>query len=172
MVQFLIRQANQEDVPFLWEMLFYAARMTEDGAIATDAAKEHPFLAKYVEGWGKEGDLGFVAIDSATYEKIGAAWLRLLLDDKTSPAYYDDQTPELAIAIHPNWVGKGIGSALLTRLIEAAKLHYPAIVLNVRADNPAQRLYKRLGFVTIAEIENRVKTKSLKMLLKLNRERA
>lgn len=23
-----------------------------------------PFLSKYVEGWGKEGDLGFIAVNS------------------------------------------------------------------------------------------------------------
>ena len=73
---------------------------------------------------------------------------------------------ELAIALHPAWTGKGIGTAMLTHLIKDACTQYPAIVLTVRADNPAQHLYERFGFVTVGEIENRVKTKSLKMLLK------
>ncbi len=74
--------------------------------------------------------------------------------------------PELAIAVHPHGQATELEQPLLTHLIEQARSQYPAIVLTVRADNPAQHLYERLGFVTIGEIENRVKTKSLKMLLK------
>lgn len=166
MMQFSIRELATDDVPFLWEMLFYAAHMAKDGETTTEAAQQNSFLAQYVADWGKAGDRGVVAVETASQQKIGAAWLRLLTDDKNAVSYVDDHTPELAIALHPAWTGKGIGTAMLTHLIKDACTQYPAIVLTVRADNPAQHLYERFGFVTVGEIENRVKTKSLKMLLK------
>lgn len=166
MSHFIIREVNQADVSFLWEMLYYAARMAEDGAENWEAAKSVPFLAQYVADWGKAGDFGLVAFDLNANQNVGAAWVRLLTNDKASVTYHDDQTPELAIAVTPTCVGNGIGTALLTKLIAEARHRYPALVLSVRADNPAFQLYQRMGFVVTSEIVNRVGTLSYKMLLK------
>lgn len=166
MSQFMIREVNQADVPFLWEMLYYAAHMAEDGVAGWEAAKSVPFLAQYVVDWGKAGDFGLVAFDLNSNQNMGAVWVRLLINGKASVTYHDDQTPELAIAVTPAWLGHGIGTALLTKLIAEARHHYPALVLSVRADNPALQLYQRMGFVVTAEIVNRVGTLSYKMLLK------
>jgi len=51
-------------------------------------------------------------------------------------------------------------------LIEQVKTEVPAIVLTVRSDNPAKKLYEHFGFVTINEVTNRVGTSSSKMLLR------
>ena len=55
------------------------------------------------------------------------------------------------IAVVPDYEGRGIGSTLLTRLIEEARHRYAAdVLLEVRADNPrAQQLYVRFGFEQI-----------------------
>jgi len=57
----------------------------------------------------------------------------------------------LTIAVATAWWGKGIGSALLNRLItEAERRGCTEIFLEVRADNTrAQRLYRRRGFTDI-----------------------
>lgn len=49
---YTIQPVSQEDAAFLWDMLFYAAHMDEDGATSSAAAKQDAFLAQYVEGWG------------------------------------------------------------------------------------------------------------------------
>jgi ribosomal protein S18 acetylase RimI-like enzyme len=90
----------------------------------------------------------------------------LLTNDTSNYGYYDDETPELAIAVLPEFVGQGIGSALLSSLIDKAKSEVPGIVLTVRSNNQAKHLYERKGFIVIDEIVNRVGTKSSKMLLK------
>jgi len=167
-MQVSVRPITSEDIPFLWEMLYYAARMAEDGATSSDAAKDDPHLNIYVKDWGKRGDQGAIAFDPQTSRKLGAAWLRLLTEDKSHYGYYDDETPELAIATLPEVTGQGIGSILLGALIEQACGQIPAIVLTVRGDNPARRLYERFGFQVIDEVTNRVGTKSGKMLLKLD----
>ncbi|MFN8442664.1 MAG: GNAT family N-acetyltransferase [Caldilineaceae bacterium] len=166
MLSLLIREVEQVDTPFLWEMLYHAAHMAEDGATHWETAKEVPFLTQYVQDWGQPGDFGLIAVDTKSRQKVGAAWLRLLIEDKTSVTYQDDETPELAIAIVPDWIGCGVGTALMTRLVESARQRYPALVLSVRADNPAIRLYQRFGFVETEQIVNRVGTISYKMLLK------
>ncbi|MFP3578094.1 ribosomal protein S18-alanine N-acetyltransferase [Arthrobacter sp. SIMBA_036] len=55
------------------------------------------------------------------------------------------------IAVVPEFEGKGIGSAILTELIqEARRRHAADVLLEVRADNPrAQKLYLRFGFERI-----------------------
>ena len=51
------------------------------------------------------------------------------------------------IALLPEWRGRGIGSALLAELIDEAECAHCAIELHVEPNNPAKRLYERLGFV-------------------------
>ncbi|MFF1251060.1 ribosomal protein S18-alanine N-acetyltransferase [Pseudarthrobacter sp. NPDC058329] len=55
------------------------------------------------------------------------------------------------IAVVPEYEGRGIGTTLLTRLVEEAQRRYAVdVLLEVRADNPrAQQLYRRFGFEQI-----------------------
>jgi len=161
-----IRLITQDDIPFLWDMLYHAAHMSEDGITTSDSAINDPHLNIYVKEWGRYGDFGLISYDSKNLSKFGAAWLRLITDDKSHYGYYDDKTPELAIAVLPELIGQGIGSTLLSSLIDKVKTKVPAIILTVRSNNQAKNLYERQGFVVIDEIVNRVGTKSSKMLLK------
>jgi ribosomal protein S18 acetylase RimI-like enzyme len=135
-------------------MLFHAAHMAADGANSADEARAHPYLAKFVRGWGRPGDLGAIAEAGA---RPGV--------EKSYPAV-DDAYPELAIAVLPERAGQGVGGALLERLIALARPRYPGIVLSVRADNPARRLYERHDFAVSGEIVNRVGTRSYVMELR------
>jgi putative acetyltransferase len=66
----------------------------------------------------------------------------------------------LTLVAHPGWQGRGVGRALLGRLIEWARTA-PAvekIELNVRSSNAqAQALYCRMGFTEIGRWRRRVK---------------
>jgi ribosomal protein S18 acetylase RimI-like enzyme len=167
-MQFSVRSVTPDDIPFLWDMLYFAARMLEEGATSSDAARHDPHLNNYVREWGRRGDRGVIAYDPQSLRKLGAAWIRLLIDDKSYYGYYDDETPELAIAVLPEVIGQGVGSALLSHLIGTVRSEVPAIVLTVRSDNPAKNLYERFGFIVVEEIINRVGTKSFKILLKFH----
>lgn len=56
---------------------------------------------------------------------------------------------EFGIIVGDDFRGKGVGSQLLNNLIHLAKVqfHIELIHLQVYAENPALRLYKRFGFV-------------------------
>jgi ribosomal protein S18 acetylase RimI-like enzyme len=134
------RPATGEDEAFLWEMLAEAAQEDSVRAVA-----ENPGTAKYVEGWGRDGDSGVVAV-AAGGEPLGAAWLRLLRGEDAGYGYVDDKIPELAIAVRPGARGAGIGARLTSHLLQAAKSRYRVVSLGVRSDNPALNLYGRMGF--------------------------
>ena len=151
------------DEPFLWEMLYYAAHVDEEPGGSIETAKRSPFLTKYVTHWGQPGDLGFVVEDSATRQRLGAAWLRVFVGAEKNCDEIADGTPELAIAMIPACTGRGIGAQLLGRVLSPAASVYPAVYLSVRATNPAKRLYERFGFVVIGELTNRVGGKSFHM---------
>jgi ribosomal protein S18 acetylase RimI-like enzyme len=164
-MDFALRPATQDDIPFLWEMLYYAARMSEDGSTSAQAAQDDPHLKLWVNDWGRPGDRGLIAFDPGSARKLGAAWVRLLPEGFCT-GYMDDDTPELAIATLPECIGQGIGSGLLTALIESVRAEVPAISLTVRDGNPARHLYERCGFVAVEAVTNRVGTGSSKMVLK------
>jgi ribosomal protein S18 acetylase RimI-like enzyme len=166
MVEVTVRAAVVEDEPFLWRMLLEAAH-AGDEVDGPDALKTMPELARYVEGWGRPGDIGVIATRQG--DPVGAAWLRLLVGDDAAYGYVDDSTPELAIAVDPALTGQGIGGALLTRLLRDAEPRFAAVSLSVRGDNDARRLYVRFGFRPVdgSEVGNRVGGTSITMVRRL-----
>lgn len=142
---FEIRPLTRADQPFLWEMLYHSLHVPEGRAPFERSILARPDLARYVEGWGREDDSGFVALDEGG-RPVGAVWLRLLKGGERGFGYVDERTPELGVAVLPEHRGRGVGTSLLSRLIEAAGDRYEYISLSVSADNPAARLYRRLGF--------------------------
>jgi ribosomal protein S18 acetylase RimI-like enzyme len=159
----ILRTAIACDQPFLWQMLYYAAHMDE-GEETAESARTNPDLAPYVEGFGQQaGDCGVVAFEAGTNTRVGASWIRRMPPTWSLYRYVDSSTPELAIAVKPAHIGQGAGSLMLARLLTDAAAIHSAIVLSVRANNPAKALYERAGFITVAEITNRVGGLSLVM---------
>jgi [ribosomal protein S18]-alanine N-acetyltransferase len=146
-----IRPIKQTDVPFLWEILYLCIYIPEGiTPPAKDEILNHPDIAKYVKDWGTQGDQGLIAVDTQTGLSIGSAWLRLFDSHNKGYGYVNDITPELSIAIVPEYRNQGIGTQLLMRLLEAAKISgYSSISLSVDPHNPAVRLYQKLGFKKI-----------------------
>jgi len=167
-MRYTIRPAVKEDEAFLWEMLYYAAHMWEEGEMSSEAARKNPGLIKYVQDWGRETDVGCIALAADSNQPIGAAWLRLLIGDEATMSYINDITPELAIAVLPDYAGKGVGTQLLTSVLELAKERYSSVVLSVRATNPAKRLYERVGFISLGKTVNRVGSESFNMQINLS----
>lgn len=55
------------------------------------------------------------------------------------------------IALVPEERGNGVGTPLVTKLLESAATRGLSVTLHVEPDNPAQRMYARLGFHLIEE---------------------
>ena len=156
-MDYVIRPLTTADEPLLWEMLYQALQTSEpDMAPSRDIVRQ-PEFARYVEGWGREGDTGFVAFDAEKKDELlGAVWFRLPLAEHTEPGA--EQTPELAFAVKPGLRKRGIGAALLTQFVKANP-HHATISIRAAANNPAVRLYERFGFKIAQERENAVTMK-------------
>ena len=151
MIAYSIRLLTPEDQPFLYEMMYQTIFVPQGGTPPPRSVVHEPPIRKYVEAFGRPGDLGFVAVDDEADHPIGAAWVRLLSAEEQGYGFVDEATPELVIAVLPVYREHGLGTALMERLMAAAQAHYPAISLSVWPANPAYRLYLRLGFVVVAE---------------------
>jgi ribosomal protein S18 acetylase RimI-like enzyme len=57
----------------------------------------------------------------------------------------------MEITLRPDCRGQGIGGTLTRELLEEAAREGKYVVLHVEPDNPAKRLYERLGFVDVRQ---------------------
>ena len=137
----VLRSATGDDLLFLAEMLAFAS--FPPWAVPTPAeALLWPHARRYLDGWWRPGDLGVIA--EVAGHPVGAAWCRVLDEQPVAPG----PIPELAIAIHHGFRGRGVGTALLDALMAAAaQAGFEAMCLRVNPANaPALALYARHGF--------------------------
>jgi GNAT superfamily N-acetyltransferase len=129
---------------------------------ARDAVLAHPEASRYHVGWGRRGDIGVVA--TADDETVGVAYCRLFTDADHGHGFVDDRTPEVAVAVRDGWRGTGLGTRLMNRLANAARTAgFQRLSLSVDTDNPARRLYERLGYREVS-----VDDGGVRMLLELS----
>lgn len=104
-------------------------------------------------GGARAGDVGVVAEDE-TRQPRGAAWFRLLSTDNPGYVFIDESIPEVSIAVLGSSRGRGIGTELLSTLLEkAADAGFQALSLSVSKDNPALQLYEKLEFAKVKSVE-------------------
>jgi GNAT superfamily N-acetyltransferase len=141
-----LRPIAGDDLPFLREMLLAALFWRGNQEFPDEFVLKHPKVAMYHEGWGRPGDVAFVAFDGT--ERVGAVWCRTFTEAVHGDGYVDEMTPELAIAVVASHRGHGVGTALLERMHDHERgAGVARISLSVNEDNPARALYLSLGYV-------------------------
>ncbi len=151
-----IRKASSADQAFLREMLYRSLYVPEGHEPFSRDIVKLPEIAKYVADWGKSGDVALIANDLENGLSVGAVWLRLLTALQKGYGYVDDKTPEVGIAVLPDYRRRGVGTMLLEQLFRDAESTYQAVSLSVSRNNPAINLYKKLGFESVNEDDNSV----------------
>jgi ribosomal protein S18 acetylase RimI-like enzyme len=112
-----------------------------------DEALSKEKVARYILGWGRDGDDGIVAIDGDD-APIGACWLRLFPAEAPAYGFVAPDIPELAIGVAAGRRGKGLGRTLMRQTLDLARAKgYRGVSLSVDHDNPARNLYLGEGFV-------------------------
>ena len=141
-----IRPLAPEDVEHVKWALFEAVAWNPERVLPPfELTIEHPELARYHRGWGRPGDLGVIAEGGDAI--VGVALCRLFTEDDHGHGYVDDETPELAVAVADDRRGNGIGARLMNELAEFVRAAgFQSLSLSVDAENPALRLYERLGY--------------------------
>src|SRR5438046_3225229 len=95
MPDLVIRPAVQDDLKVLWDFLAMAAYEPD-----AEAAKAVPRVAKYLVGWQRLGDFGFIAEQNG--ENIGAAWARRFSAEELKFPYGDEEAPKVSICVKVN----------------------------------------------------------------------
>jgi [ribosomal protein S18]-alanine N-acetyltransferase len=143
-----IRASNDADEKFLWEMLYQAIYVPEGEPRPSKEILKNPEISQSLKNWGRRGDAALIATSGET--PVGAVWIRLFDDTNKTYGFVDPQTPLLGMALLPEYRGKGIGTVLLEKILTVAKeLGFEQVSLSVDPDNPALRLYERVGFKKI-----------------------
>lgn len=144
---FTIKPICPEEYPSLRKFLYYAIFVPPGANLPDFSVVDLPALRPYTEYFGSgRSDAGVVA--RANGALIGAAWCRVL------PGFdgLDKDIPVLALSVLPAFRGRGVGTALLQALLaQLQKTACKGLALSVQRANPAVRLYRRLGFKTIAQ---------------------
>ncbi len=151
-----LRAAGPDDQPLLWDMLYEALWVQPGRPRPGRSVLEQPDLAHYVAGFGdRPGDVGVVAHRDDGVA-LGAAWSRVLAGDDRGYGWVDDHTPEVSIALTPDARGRGVGTLLMLTLLDELRADYPQVSLSVDPDNPAKRLYDRLGFTAVGHVDTSI----------------
>ena len=146
-MEYKIREIKKEEYILLNDFIYEAIYVPEGMQKPSRDIIQIPELQVYIENFGtREDDFGLVA--EVNQEVVGAIWARIMKDY----GHIDDDTPSLALAIHEEYRGKGIGTALIREMLANLKSKkYSFVSLSVQKSNPAFRLYQRVGFETMGE---------------------
>lgn len=144
-----VRHIREDEWPLLEDFLYEAIYVPEgfEGKVPRSAIYDDPKCRAAFEGFGTlPGDRAVVAETDG--KVVGACWAR------TTDEYghIDDETPSLSISLYKPYRGQGIGGAMMRALIdELREAGYPRCSLSVQKENPALRLYERMGFRVVGD---------------------
>ncbi|WAH57645.1 GNAT family N-acetyltransferase [Pseudomonas silvicola] len=135
-----LREERADDKPFL-QRLFASVRQQEMDLSAWPPALREQFLRSQFE------------LQSLQYATLCSASERLLIvlgQEPMGRLYLRCSNADIHVvdlSLMPSCRGAGLGTALLIAMQEQALTAGKRVTLSVAATNPAQRLYRRLGFV-------------------------
>ncbi|WP_298827242.1 GNAT family N-acetyltransferase [uncultured Piscinibacter sp.] len=146
------RPLTAEDQDKLWHWLHVALWDPPPAGLRPVEVLQAPGVRIYAEAWGKTTDVGRVAQVNGT--DAGACWVRLL-PVGVGLASVDAATPQLGIALEPEFQHKGHGRPLMLETLKAAaRAGYRQVALTVHPENPAQYMYESCGFRKVERRNN------------------
>ncbi|HMC91920.1 MAG TPA: GNAT family N-acetyltransferase [Allosphingosinicella sp.] len=138
------RPATDADLPVLAET-YFSVRREEVAQTGWAAADQQRFLDHQFDAQHRHYRAHYQNAEWLVIERAGVAAGRLYLEE------WPGELRLIDIALLPQARGGGIGGALLEDLMEAAAAKGKRLSIHVERNNPAMRLYVRLGFAKIDE---------------------
>ncbi len=144
---YTIRQIDESEYPLLNDFLYEAIFIPDGVTPPPKSIINSPELQVYVKGFGEQPhDTALVA--EAEGKVVGAVWVRVMNDY----GHIDDDTPSFAISLYKEYRGFGIGTALMSAMLDVLKENgYKRASLAVQKENYALKLYLKAGFEIIGE---------------------
>lgn len=148
-MNFIVRRMDTAEYPLLKDFCYESIFVPEGEPLPPKSVVEHPLMQVYYADFRSEKhDIAFVAETDGNI--VGAVWVRIMDDF----GHIDNDTPSFAIAVHKEYRGMGIGTALMERMLtELQTRGYQQASLSCQKANRAVELYRRLGFRVIRETD-------------------
>lgn len=143
-MDYIVRQIRQSEWPLIEDFLYEAIYVPEgfEGVVPRSTIYDDPKCRAAFEGFGALPDDRAVVAE-VDGKVVGACWAR------TTDEYghIDDKTPSLSISLYKKYRGQGVGAAMMRALLDELRdAGYARASLSVQKENPALRLYERMGF--------------------------
>jgi ribosomal protein S18 acetylase RimI-like enzyme len=138
------RPITEADLPFL-SGLYASTRTEELSVLDWSQAEKAAFLQQQFDAQHAHYQTYYGDSDFLVIERGGVPIGRLYL------ARWADEHRIVDIALLPEHRRHGLGAGLLRDLLEEAGQSHKAVMIHVEKYNPAMSLYRRLGFVAVAE---------------------
>jgi ribosomal protein S18 acetylase RimI-like enzyme len=133
-----LRPATPQDAPFLASL--FAGTRDDLRTLPLPEQARAALVAQQYRSREHQHAAAYPAAASEIVEVDGLPVGRLLVDRAERAHHVID------VAVLPEHRGRGIGAAALRSVLARADACGVPVTLRVAADNPAQRLYQRLGF--------------------------
>lgn len=138
-VAFELRASSPSDLAFCWPIYRDAMQPLAQGLTAWNEAAQQRLV---------EQTLGHTGTSVLQVDKADVGWLQV------------EETRHLVQLRHlyllPERRNRGLGTAFLTWMKERAERKRKDLTLEVMTNNPARRLYERLGFKALSTADNKL----------------
>lgn len=139
-----LRLVRPEDQDFLFK-LYASTRAQEIAAFGWPAAQQEAFLRMQFMAQQRSYESAYPQAEHQIVEQNGMPVGRIMVHRENDFARLVD------ISLLAEYCGQGIGSELISALMEQCAGDGATLKLQVRQANPAVRLYERLGFIRAGE---------------------
>jgi len=150
-MEIVIRELKPEERYRLKDLLYEAIYQPDEEKKIPRSILEIPEVNAYIKDFGELKD-DYCMVADLDGEIIGGVWIRILSGETKGYGNIDDKTPEFAISLFEPYRNQGIGGSLMIRMIDYLREKgYTQATLNVKKENYAVKLYKKVGFKVIGE---------------------
>ena len=146
-MKYTIRHIAPAEYPLLEDFLYNAIFIPDGVSPPPREIVKQPELQLYIKDFGKKpADIALCA--EADGKVVGAVWVRIMEDY----GHIDDNTPSFAISLYKEYRSRGIGTALMSKMLEELKnAGFAQASLAVQKANYAVKMYRKVGFETVGE---------------------
>jgi ribosomal protein S18 acetylase RimI-like enzyme len=138
------RPATEADLPFL-ALVYFSTRLEEVAQTGWPLEMQRAFLQQQHEAQHSHYGIAYPDAERLVIVHGGEDVGRLYLDE------FPTQVRIIDIALLPEARGRGLGEAIMRDIGADAAARGKRVSIHVEKQNPARRLYDRLGFETVED---------------------
>ena len=146
-MDYKIRLIRKEETPLLKDFLYNAIFIPVGVTPPPIEIVDDESLQIYIRDFGKLPDDRCLVAETDG-KVVGAIWSRIVNDY----GHIADDVPSIAISLYKEYRNKGIGTELLSQMLDLLKADgYKSVSLSVQKANYAMKMYLKAGFQVISE---------------------